>query len=134
SPDQFQHASFAGRARRKIRAVNRCLAASGTDAATGGPKHGAGMTIEQALKQARAVFRDAGIDDPAIESEFLMASVLGQSRAHVLLARRERLNLAAEQKFDAWVKERRARKPLAYITGEQPFYGESFKVTPEVLI
>jgi len=92
------------------------------------------MTIEQALKQARAVFRDAGIDDPAIESEFLMASVLGQSRAHVLLARRERLNLAAEQKFDAWVKERRARKPLAYITGEQPFYGQSFKVTPEVLI
>ena len=92
------------------------------------------MTIDEALRSATAIFDDAGIEAPKVESEFLMASLLGHSRADVLLRRHERLGNATRLRFHECVLERKTRKPLAYVTGEQPFYGYSLQVNSDVLV
>jgi release factor glutamine methyltransferase len=46
-------------------------------------------------------------------------------------------NTISDSKLDqlkGWVKRRRVREPLQYITGQTQFYGYPFKVSPDVLI
>jgi release factor glutamine methyltransferase len=92
------------------------------------------VSVEDALKGGRSLLREAGMETPELESEFLMAALLGQTRAEVLLRRREPMKEETRLRFNEWVLQRRSRKPLAYVTGEQPFFGKSFVVTTDVLV
>jgi release factor glutamine methyltransferase len=52
-----------------------------------------------------------------------------------LLAHGERILLDKEQtRFESWIKRRAEHEPIAYILGNQPFYGRDFFVNKSVLI
>lgn len=70
-------------------------------------------------------------DTARLDAEFLMAHALGVSRSDMLLKHQRD---AVPEGFEVLVTRRRAHEPLAYITGEQEFFGRSFVVTPDVLI
>ncbi|MHA6332596.1 peptide chain release factor N(5)-glutamine methyltransferase [Qipengyuania sp. CAU 1752] len=88
------------------------------------------MKVADALREA--VQRLASTSDtPRLDAEWLMAHALGMSRSDTLLkAQKSEAPLA----FSALVDRRVLHEPVAYITGEQGFYGRSFIVTPDVLI
>lgn len=76
----------------------------------------------------------AGIPDAAVEATLLLRHFLHCRRSDIFL------NGASEVPppfldavFDA-LRRRLLREPLAYILGEQEFYGRAFFVTPDVLI
>lgn len=88
------------------------------------------MTIAEALRQAAA--RLGTISDTArLDAEVLMAHALGVSRSRLLTSH---LRDAAPESFDALVSRREACEPVAYLCGEQEFYGLPFRVSPQVLI
>jgi release factor glutamine methyltransferase len=91
-------------------------------------------TVLDALERAEIVLQSAGLEDPRMESEFLVASLLGCSRTEVRLRRGHALNKADQNRVQGWILERAARKPLAYVTGEQTFFNASFHVSPDVLV
>ncbi len=69
-----------------------------------------------------------------MESEYLVAACLRMSRARLVLNRREMLPERQIRVLRSWLREREKRKPLAYITGEQPFRDLTLKVNSFVLV
>jgi release factor glutamine methyltransferase len=94
------------------------------------------VTILQRVVEARERFRRAGIppDQSAIDAEILARHVLGQDRATYLAHRDELITDTVSERFEALVRRREAREPVAYILGEREFWGLSFLITPAVLI
>ncbi|MDD5758421.1 MAG: peptide chain release factor N(5)-glutamine methyltransferase [Desulfobulbaceae bacterium] len=75
-----------------------------------------------------------GIPDAAVEATLLLRHFLRCRRSDIFLnGAVEVPPLLCDAVFDA-LRRRRLREPLAYILGEQEFYGRAFSVTPDVLI
>ena len=90
--------------------------------------------VEDALKSAAARLREAGVDNPLLDAQLLIARVLGCSRTD-LIAHPERVLTADESsEYAAMVAKRAARCPLAYILGRREFCGLEITVSPGVLI
>jgi len=90
-------------------------------------------SIQQVLREASLRLRTV-TDAPYLETEVLLAYVLGTSRTS-LLAHPERV-LTPDQLsiYQSLVRRRASDYPLPYLTGRVEFYGLEFEVTPEVLI
>ena len=88
------------------------------------------MTCAEALRAATQ--RLAATSDTArLDAELLCAHALGVSRSDLLL---RHLADPVPAGFAALVERRAAHEPLAYITGEQAFFGLTLAVTGDVLI
>lgn len=91
-------------------------------------------TIEEALRRASLSLRDAGIDNPRDEAEFILACVSGLQRLTLFLERRCKLPAETDALFSNAVTRRCCGEPLAYINGVKAFYGLDFAVNRHVLV
>jgi release factor glutamine methyltransferase len=87
-------------------------------------------TVAEALRAATERL-SAASDTARLDAEVLMAHALGVSRSDMLL---RHTRDPAPAGFAALIERRAAREPVAYIVGEQEFYGRAFRVSPAVLI
>ena len=86
--------------------------------------------VGEALRAAAA--RLAPVSDTArLDAELLMAHLLGVSRSDLLLRHQQS---EEPEGFSALIDRRADHEPVAYIIGEQEFYGRPFSVAPGVLI
>ena len=92
------------------------------------------MTVAQALAIARVDFAAAGVPEPRLDAEYLLAHVLGVPRLSLRMNGEAPLAPGAQAAFDALAARRRLREPLQYILGTQEFMGLTFRVTPDALI
>jgi release factor glutamine methyltransferase len=92
------------------------------------------LTIADALREAAASLRVAGVADGRREAGSLLSHAAGLDRTFLITHADEELTPAQLSTFRECVAERAAGKPLQYITGRQWFYGLEFEVTPDVLI
>lgn len=95
------------------------------------------MRIHEVLRQARQVLQAAGIpeDEATRDAEWLARHALGLDRASLLVCLRDEWpSTVTREVFDALVARRTSREPMAYIIGEQEFFGRAFEVGPGVLI
>jgi release factor glutamine methyltransferase len=88
-------------------------------------------TVEQALRRAAAVLRQAGIDNPIREARLLLGHALGRTPADLLRDTAAPIDTTA---FDRFVARRAAHEPMAYILGRQGFWSLEFLVSPATLI
>ena len=88
------------------------------------------MTVAEAIRDAAA--RLAATSDTArLDAEVLMAHALGVSRTDLLL---RRMADPAPRAFAELVERRLRHEPVAYIVGQQDFFGLPLRVSPAVLI
>jgi release factor glutamine methyltransferase len=92
--------------------------------------------LRDLVDAARARFVAAGVPAPeaALDAELLMRDVLAWDRAAWITGRDGDASEDAAHTFDAAVARRASREPVAYIRGEQEFYGRPFQVRRGVLI
>jgi len=95
---------------------------------------GRGLSVEAAFRAAAARLARAGIEEPARESEFLAAAALDCTRPQLVLRRENPISDKCAALLARWTDERCRRKPLAYITGRQPFIHLDLQVDESVLI
>lgn len=69
-----------------------------------------------------------------IDAEILARHVLGWDRARLLTSGRDPAPLHFQTAFDALVRRRGAREPVAQILGRREFWGLDFEVTRDVLV
>jgi release factor glutamine methyltransferase len=86
------------------------------------------------LAEACARLSAAGCDTPRLDAELLLAEALGVDRARLLMDGREPLDAEAAQRFEALLRRREAREPVAYILGRKEFRRIMLSVDHRVLI
>jgi release factor glutamine methyltransferase len=91
-------------------------------------------TIDEAIQAASRCLAGVGIENPVMESEFLLAALLQTPRTRLVLNRRQILADGQIRALRRWLRAREKRKPLAYISGEQPFRDLKLQVNSAVLV
>ncbi len=91
-------------------------------------------TIREVLNWTRGYFEDAGIVQPRLEAEILLAHALDVDRLHLYMAPDKPLTSDERSLYRSVVKERQSGTPLQHVTGEVSFYGLRFRVDREALI
>ena len=90
-------------------------------------------TILELLNWTTGYFERAGIENPRLNAEMLLAKVTGLPRI-MLYANFDRGVEAVQlEQFRDLVSRRRRRCPLQYLLGECEFYGRTFEVNPSVM-
>lgn len=91
------------------------------------------MTRE-ALSASVDALRAAGVDDPRLDAELLLAEATGWERARMAANPDEEIPPAAARRFAEMVRRRLRREPVAYILGRRGFRHLELRVDPRVLI
>lgn len=90
--------------------------------------------IRDALLQAVKFLRNAGIPQPRLEAELLLAHVLEENTVRIITYDERYLTPDQWEVYQQVVRRRGSGYPLQYLTGKQEFMSLEFKVTPHVLI
>ncbi len=93
-----------------------------------------GPAVDTSLRGANLQLRAAGIESAALESELLVAHVLGVDRAHLLAHPEQRLTATQHLELISLLERRTTYEPLAYLIGKRWFFGLELHVAPGVLI
>jgi len=91
-------------------------------------------TIREVLNWTRGYFEEAGIVQPRLEAEILLAHALDVDRLHLYMAPDKPLTSDERLRYRGVVKERQSGTPLQHVIGEVNFYGLRFRVDREALI
>ncbi|MDP2053665.1 MAG: peptide chain release factor N(5)-glutamine methyltransferase [Acidobacteriota bacterium] len=94
------------------------------------------MTLRRHLTAAKALLVAAGIEpaEAARDALFLAMHTLGWDRATIHARDLESPPDTFAAAYDAAIKRRTRREPIAYITGVQEFWNRDFALSPAVLI
>jgi release factor glutamine methyltransferase len=90
--------------------------------------------VSTVLADAVVRLRAAGVESPRREARLLLAHVLGVQVLDIVAGRSREINEGARAHFEAALKRRVSREPLAYIVGRREFWSLEFAVAPSVLI
>jgi release factor glutamine methyltransferase len=88
----------------------------------------------EALIASTDALRAAGIDDPRLDAELLLAEATGWDRARLAADPEAEIPPAAARRFGEMVRRRLRREPVAYILGRRGFRQIELAVDPRVLI
>ena len=91
-------------------------------------------TLLSILRQSTGYLQEAGLDQPRLEAELLLAYCLGVSRLDIYLQFERRLLAPELSRIRPLLRSRARGRPFAYITGRKEFFGLAFEVGEGVLV
>jgi release factor glutamine methyltransferase len=90
--------------------------------------------LQDILALAISRLAAAGCDTPRLDAEVLLAHSLSRERTWLYLYPEYSLTPEQVNTFEALLRRREAREPVAYLIGCKEFFGLEFQVNPHVLI
>jgi release factor glutamine methyltransferase len=90
--------------------------------------------IGEALAASVDALRAAGVEDPRLDAEVLLAEATGLDRAALAANPEAEMPAGAARRFGEMVRRRLRREPVAYIVGRKGFRHLELAVDPRVLI
>lgn len=90
--------------------------------------------IREALGASVDALRAAGVEDPRLDAELLLAEATGWERARLVADPEAAIPPPAARRFAEMVRRRLRREPVAYILGRRGFRHLELAVDPRVLI
>ena len=93
-----------------------------------------GSSIEEARRSLLKAFADAALDSPQADARILLRLVTGLSQTDLALHHARLLTAAESEHLSALAGRRLQREPIARITGEQEFFGLTFRLTQACLV
>lgn len=91
-------------------------------------------TIAKVLDWTKQYFAEKGLENPRLDAEILLCSVLQCQRITLYVHFDQPLEEHELAQYRGYVARRAAAEPLAYILGRRAFMKYEFKVTPDVLV
>ena len=92
------------------------------------------MNIQSAVLEGTNILKDKYILTAQLDTEVLMAKVLGKSREYIILNNNKNLEDNNLEYFKKLIKERATRKPIAYLLNKKFFWNNDFFVNKDTLI
>jgi release factor glutamine methyltransferase len=96
-------------------------------------EEGRALAVTDLIREGSHRLAQAHVENPRLDTELLLAQAVGVTRANLFAGSLE-LDAETQRRFEALIRRRAAREPLAYITGRKEFYSLEFEVTPAVLV
>jgi release factor glutamine methyltransferase len=93
-----------------------------------------GSPVSDALSAATDALTAAGVDDPRLDAEVMLAAAMSTDRAALYADAKATVEPPAAREFAAMVRRRVRREPVAYITGRAFFRQLELVVDSRVLI
>jgi release factor glutamine methyltransferase len=93
---------------------------------------GGASSSREALDGAIDALRAAGVEDPRLDAEVLLAAATGLERSALIAG--AKIEPAAARRFGEMVRRRLRREPVAYVVGRKGFRGIELAVDSQVLI
>src|SRR5574341_922880 len=93
-----------------------------------------GMTAGLVAKEASRVLADKAIPNPGLDTEVLLAHVLGCQRVDLLAHGEMKIGPRERNRFMALLERRAKREPLAYLIGKKEFWSLELAVSRAVII
>lgn len=90
--------------------------------------------ISEIINWATDLLTSKDIENPKLDSEYIIAHVLGMSRLELNLHQDDDITEDDLVLIQNMISRRQKNEPLQYILGETDFYGLTFKVNEHVLI
>jgi release factor glutamine methyltransferase len=91
-------------------------------------------SVREAVTAATDAMRAAGVEEPALDAELLLAEAGGWERAHLVAHSSAEVSPHAARRFGEAVRRRLRREPVAYILGRKGFRRIELAVDWRVLI
>lgn len=91
------------------------------------------MTAAEAMANAAARLRAAGVPDPARDARLLLAHAAQVDAARVTLIAPEDIAPEIAERYDHLISLRAVRVPVSHLVGRRAFYGRDFRVSDAVL-
>jgi release factor glutamine methyltransferase len=91
-------------------------------------------TIAKILASIQGYLTERGIELPRLDAEVLVAHVLKRDRIYLYTHFDQPLSEDERAALRTLTRRRGAREPIAYLVGQQEFFGRTFTVSPDVLI
>lgn len=92
------------------------------------------VMFQDAVLKGAQLLAQADISGVRVEARKLLGTAVGVDRAYILAHPERELSPKEEQRYEVLLQKRAQHEPLAYILGEQAFYGLDFSVDRHVLI
>ena len=92
------------------------------------------MNIQSAVKKGTTILKNSHIKTAELDTEILMAKVLGLSREYIIFNYHKNLDDINLDHFNRLIKERAGRKPIAYLLNKKFFWDNEFYVDKNTLI
>lgn len=92
------------------------------------------MTVGELLATGTDRLRAAGSESPRLDAELLLGHALGLDRTAVIAHHGAPVGSEAADTYEAALRRREAREPVAYIRGFREFHGLAFGTDPRALI
>lgn len=92
------------------------------------------MTIQKTLISAVNKFKSKEATSAHLDVEILMSHVLKKPKSYIHTHIEKQLTSNQATKFNSLVNKRQRGTPIAYLTGNQEFYGLKFSISKDVLI
>ncbi len=96
------------------------------------------LSLKSFLQSQRELFKELGVESPALSAEILLAAALGLEREALLklclMQPDSAIPASGLELFETYRMRRLAGEPAAYIIGVKEFYGRAFQVNASTLI
>ena len=92
------------------------------------------MKSRDLLKAAAGRLAEAGCHTPRLDAELLLMHAWGIERTALIIRANDEVPLEIAEQFEALLKRREEREPLAHLVGEKEFWSRPFRVSSDVLV
>ena len=92
------------------------------------------MNIQSAIKEGTIILKNSYIKTAKLDTEILLAKVLGSKREDIILNIQKNLDDDHLDHFKKLIKERANRKPIAYLLNKKFFWNYEFYINENALI
>ena len=92
------------------------------------------MIVEKAIKNASQLLKYHKITTHGLDAQIILSNIMKVKREYLIINNCINISKKISKKFDAAIKRRIKREPVAYITGEKEFWSQNFIVNYATLI
>ena len=92
------------------------------------------MNSIELIRIGTKILQKASKFNAELDSELILSNILNTTREKLIIHPKKNINKVLENKFKFDIKERKLKKPIAYILGYKEFWKHKFITDPNVLI
>ena len=92
------------------------------------------MNSIELIRIGTKILQKASKFNAELDSELILSDILNTTREKLIIHPKKNINKVLENKFKFDIKERKLKKPIAYILGYKEFWKQKFITDPNVLI